>query len=182
MLAGEDSASSRSSFSALLGWRATIADVTLSQVVAPAFGTVLVVDTWGRWTCFALTCEDELVQVRDDHRDEDGDVVMQSGDLIDRRGDRVGADHHADVGWVLAALDGADPVLRLHVLDLLGAELVPVEQFSFDPTDMAWHAGLVAVRADERVHARVRAARTDPEPWIAEAAEVAARRLGLPER
>ncbi len=120
------------------------------------------------------------MQVRDDWRDHEGRIWTAPTPLITHRGTRVGADHHADVDRVLAALDGDDPVLRLHVLDVLGGELVPVEQLTRGAADAAWHAGRVAVRADPRVHARVQAARGDPEPWIAEAAAVAAERLGLP--
>lgn len=152
--------------------------VSLDDGLAPGLGTVLVAMARERRLVFALTLDDAVVQVRQDDVEREGARAFPArGRTLEEI--RVAQGYHADVDWVLSSLDGRDPVLRLHALDVLGAELVPVEQFTRDTADMAWHAGLVAVRADARVHARVLAARSDPEPWIAEAAAAAAERLGL---
>lgn len=144
----------------------------------PALGTLYLVETGAFDVYFGLTRADALVPVRSvGHFHGEPARAVAAAPFLTRYG-RQAPEELADVGWVRAALASDDPVLRLQVLDLLGGELVPLDEARrtsrFTGDDERWCRAHAEVRADEEVRRLVRQAQADPIEWIAEAARRAA--------
>ncbi|MCO5168254.1 MAG: hypothetical protein M9894_18085 [Planctomycetes bacterium] len=159
-----------------LGRRVWAVPLHLDHTVAPELGTLLVFGDWRTW--YGLTANDELVQIRKQgwYPGEPAPTAVGGQPFLDPCGPKV-VPQHGDVEWVLSALSGPDPVLRLNVLHFLGGELLPAAEVVRGESAAALHSALERVRADPRVHERVRAARASPVAWIREAAILADERL-----
>lgn len=160
--------------------RQFVHEMRFADDLAPRLGTLYVVDMWGPRLYYGLTLTDEVVPIRCEGY-IDGQQHVWSFEPVHPRYGRQAADEFGDVTWVRAALAGDDPVLRLYVIDVLGAELLPVDEarrsMRFSTPDEHWYRSHVAVRGDHEVRRLVSAACDDPIEWIADAARRAAQRV-----